>query len=619
MPAVVLALVGMLLAGSLVHAEPPGRPHRTEQVVASLNPHPQVEISWVTLHVPLPPDAGAHPPECDYLHYLRYRDRNGPADSTDADAIVSTQPGLVGASMYYDAKARQVVEKAAAAGKHVEFWTMDRRSDCLIDRTGLDAGAAARDYHVALDYYFHGKAIDGRTFAGTKDWWDIPGSPRGSASFLRNMRQEQEIRDWHAVMAEAIPDPAVRGKKVFCGGHSYGGLLAGLYSAWDFDRDPAAGVHDGAGSSQCAGFFADDSIANPDPVGLQDKPVLGSLVEMFAGLAYTVNRGIPQVTDGLSALYPYADGVLVFTPETYYMIEILGIAAYFEPDRETDLLRLLPRTPNIELAIRTFLTRTYQQFLTNTPDVWSFRYTNEALLGAILDNNSSPLSILQMGLGSYGDCPVADKDFPLPNAVTGLRIPGFDQLKAAVPQLADVPDIGPLYSNLVGPGDRHVAPIDPAILCTWRSFDEDPQPAVDGTFYTSKDREVTDIREFARAAFEGPGNFLEMYIPYVSLPGNTFMANNRWWEYANAPDRRAIYRKPVLTSWGSVGLLANLEAIDPLVNLFGPPVPLVPTDTVWLPGYRHIDVTTAAPDQNNGQPEIGSRAMVDWIIRNLDS
>ncbi|WP_167486808.1 hypothetical protein [Nocardia terpenica] len=607
-------LIGALVAGSTAYAAPPAGSMRTEVPVDSLNPDPGVDISWVSLYSPLPADVGPHPPECDYIHYLRYRDKNGPRDSSNADAVVTAEPGLQGGAMSYDIKARQVVDKAAAQGKHVEFWTVDRRSDCLIDRTGLDAAAAARDYHVALDYYFNGKQIDRKTFAGTKDWWDIPGSPHGSASFLRNDRQEQEIRDWHQIQANAIPDPAVRAKKVFCGGHSYGGLLAGLYSAWDFDRDQASQVHDGAGYAQCAGFFADDSLATPDPAGLEKIPVLGNLTDMFAGLVYTYSRGIPGVTDGLSALYPYVDAMAVLTPQTYYMIEIIGMAAYFEPDKEADLLRLLPRTPNTELAMRIFLTRTYQQFVTNTPDVWSFRYTNAALLGSIMGRNSGPFSIIQVSMGSFDGCPVADKDFPLPNGVSAVHIPGIELLRQ-IPQFADVPDLGTLVGNLIGPGSRHVAPIDPTKLCGWRNYDQDPLPAADGTPYTSKAEQVTDIHEFARTMFEGPGNFLQMYVPYVQLPGNSWMANMHWWEYSNATHRQDVYHRPMLTTMGTTGLVKDaLNAANPLDTVFRPTAPLVPTNTVYVPNRRHIDVVTAAPNQNDAAPEAGSRAMVEWVL-----
>ncbi|QIS13844.1 hypothetical protein [Nocardia arthritidis] len=611
----ITATFATLATAPLAHGDPAYNT-RTEQVVDSLNPDPAVEISWVSLYSPLTTGFDAHPPECDWIHYMRYRDKNGPRDSADADAVVSAQAGFQGGASTYDIKARQVVKKAAAQGKHVEFWAVERRPTCLVDRTGIDAATAAHDYHVAVDYYFHGATVDGRRYGGTLDWWNVPGSPHGSASWLRDMRQEQDNRDWHQIMAEAIPDAAARGRKVFCGGHSYGGLIAGLYSAWDFDLDRASVPHDGPGYAQCAGFFADDSLVTPDPAGAGNMPVLGSLVDMVAGLAYTYNRGIPGVVGGLSSLYPYLDSSVVLTPETYYLIEIIAMAAYFEPDQETDLLRILPHTLNTEATLRLFLSRTYQQAITNTPDVWSFRYTNAALFGAVLGSQGSPVSILSNSMGSYGDCPVADKDFPVPNQLADLHLPFLDELRK-IPLFAQFPDIGDLISHEIAPGARRVAPVDPNILCTWRSYDEDPAPVADGAPYAAKSAQVVDLHDFARTWFEGPSNYIEIYLPYVDGPGNLFMANMKWWEYAAAPHREDVYHRPMLTTLGSIGEINDgIHALNPLTALFPVPGPLVPENTVYAPGRHHFDVVAAAEKQNDGKPEIGSQAMVDWIVQN---
>ncbi|ATL68634.1 hypothetical protein [Nocardia terpenica] len=613
--AVVTAVVATVVAAPVTRAEPV-YDTRTEEIVHSLNPDPSVEISWVSVYSPLTTGFAPHPPACDWIHYLRYRDKNGPADSRDADAVVTAEAGLQGGASTYDVKARQVVHKAAEQGRHIEFWSMERRPTCLVDRTGIDAAAAAHDYHIALNYYFGGATVDGRKYAGTLDWWDVPGSAHGSASWLRDMRQEQEMRDWHQIMAQAIPDAAARGRKVFCGGHSYGGLLAGLYSAWDFTLDRASAVHDGPGYAQCAGFFADDSLVTPDPAGMGNTPILGSLVELAAGLAYTYNRGIPGVTGGLSSLYPYIDSALVLTPETYYFIEIAAMAAYFEPDTETDLLRLIPHTPNVDAALRIFLSRTYLQAVTNTPDVRSFRYTNAALFGALLGSAGSPVSILGSSMGSYGGCPVADKDFPVPNQLADLHLPGLEELRK-IPQFANFPDLGDLISHEIAPGARRVAPTDPTILCTWRNYDQDPLPAADGTPYTTKAQQVVDQHDFARTWFEGPGNYIEMYFPYVQAPGNTFMANMKWWEYAQAPHREDVYHRPMLTTLGSVGEINDgIHALSPLTALFPVSGPLIPTNTVYAPNRHHFDVVFAAEKQNDGKPEIGSQAMADWVIQN---
>jgi hypothetical protein len=41
------------------------------------------------------------------------------------------------------------------------MWALDRRSNCLEDNTGVAAGLAARDAHVAVDYYYRKKKVGG--------------------------------------------------------------------------------------------------------------------------------------------------------------------------------------------------------------------------------------------------------------------------------------------------------------------------------------------------------------------------------------------------------------------------------------------------------------------------
>src|SRR4051812_532956 len=189
---------------------------RTEQRVRSAAPDAgRVAESYVRVRAPLPASAGAHPEACDWLSYLRFRDPNGPRSAADADAVVTAMPGFLSGAAPLDQLARNFVRRMSDRGKHVEFWALDRRANCLEDHRGIDAAARARDAKVAYDYYWGGKAIDGQTFAGWKT-----GS---QTQWLGDMGLEQTVRDWYSVLTREIPDRGVRRRKVFCGGHSLGG------------------------------------------------------------------------------------------------------------------------------------------------------------------------------------------------------------------------------------------------------------------------------------------------------------------------------------------------------------------------------------------------------------
>src|SRR5205823_2145997 len=84
-----------------------------------------------------------------------------PPPVSSADAVIVSMPGFLAGAADFDQLARHVIEEAAARGRHVEFWALDRRANCLEDHRGTDAAARAHDYLAAVRYYFHGQPIDG--------------------------------------------------------------------------------------------------------------------------------------------------------------------------------------------------------------------------------------------------------------------------------------------------------------------------------------------------------------------------------------------------------------------------------------------------------------------------
>jgi hypothetical protein len=153
------------------------------------------------------------PAAWDWLSYLRYRAADGPEASADADRILVAQPGIPEGAGAFDSVARDTVARAAEQGRFIEFWALDRRSNCLEDRTGSASG----DQHAAVDYYYRGKEVGGRTFDGYVG--------NGRTGWLAKPGIEQSVRNEYDLLAAELPDQRVRKRKVLCGGHSLGGVI----------------------------------------------------------------------------------------------------------------------------------------------------------------------------------------------------------------------------------------------------------------------------------------------------------------------------------------------------------------------------------------------------------
>lgn len=409
------ALVVAIAAPSAT-AQPDG-PERTETAVASSSPITTVAESVVTLRIPLPESAGPHPAACDRLSYLRYRDAAGPARSADADAVLVAQPGIFEGAGAFDSVARNTVAAAAKQGRHLEFWALDRRSNCLEDHLGMRAGLASRDVHLAIDYYYRGAEIDGRRFGGV--------APNEQLGWLGRVGVAQTVQDQYDLLTAELPDPASRKRKTLCGGHSLGGVLTAFFAEWDF-----GGV---AGADQCAGYFALDSSIDTSLSALNGIPDILDFsvggIGSAAAEAALDNGVIPRLL-ALPA---------VINPETMNLLGIAGLAAFLAPDTESDLATYVPSSLNQEATYRVLVSRNVASAATGSPSVRDFRITNAAALGAFLDANSQPLALLQAGFGFFGGGTVVDKDFPLPGDV------------------AAVPALGGLTGMLFGP-DRKSHP-----------------------------------------------------------------------------------------------------------------------------------------------------------------
>ncbi|MBO2449714.1 hypothetical protein J4573_21610 [Actinomadura barringtoniae] len=525
---------------------------RVETPVASTSPVTEVVESAVRVHVPLPASVGPHPEACDWLSYLRFRHKDGPAASAQADRILIAQPGVLEGAGAFDSVARNTIAAAAKSGKHIELWALDRRSNCLEDNSGVQAGLAADDPHVAVDYYYRHKEVGGHTFAGYQS--------NDQVKWLQNVGLAQTVRDQYDLMKTELPSQALRKQKVLCGGHSLGGILTGYFAEWDFDGNPA--TTSDAGYNQCGGYFALDTRVQASLAGLGGQ-VPTDLIPLIKAGADAVRTGMDSgiVPRTLSA-------PAVINTETMNLLAVAGLAARVKPTGLSDLATYIPSSFNLDTTYRLLFSKDLDTFFRGTPTVKDFHFTNAAALGALMDDNSQPLAFLQSSVGFADGGRLVDKDFPVPN----------DLAQAGMPFLR----------NLLGT-ERKAMPDEPnGPLYTWRNYDDVaglPYKSKDGQPFTSPAKEVTDIGELARSLSEHPLDFTEDYFPTKIITDIALAA---------AP---GIADGAVHTDGIQANPTINLEAGDGIG--FSDPQP----GDITAPGYQHLDVLTAAATQNNGQPE----------------
>jgi hypothetical protein len=550
-----LALALPLVSAGVLPAAAAGQ-ERIETPVASKAADAQlVRESYVSLHVPLPESAGEHPAACDRIGYLRFRSARGPDDPSRADAVITLMPGIFASAGSIDPVARNVVRLAADRGRSFEVWTIDRRSACLEDHHGTHAAERARSVRPAFDYYYGGKEVDGKRFDGFV--------PPSEAQFMREFGLGLTVRDWHAVITRELPDRAVRAKKLICGGHSLGGYLTAALASWDFDGDPE--TTDDAGFEECAGLAGLDTTVSIS--GSDGGP---------AGV------GVAAEAASRSGGAPYVNAP-PFSPPIMQLPTIASVAAFQDPDTESIFNQLIPRDPDFELTLRLLYSKDAAHFVTGQPSVRDMRLTNATVFGGIFDDNSAGISILRASMGIAVGGEFADKNFPAPDPTLALPIE---------PK-------GPLYR--------------------WVGYDQAGAGAEipvndEGEPYSTRESEVTDLRELARAFFDAPADFIEQYFPtrltteVVAAQGGDRSGDLENLRY-DGPAMRPIL---LVTAGDSDDNEGEDEGPPRLAD--ERPNDLPHSRQVVLPGYNHLDVASAAWRQNDGRIEPSSAELVDYTL-----
>ncbi len=526
-----------------------------------------VTESYVSLYAPLPAADGPRPAACDRIGYLRFRNPTGPSDPAQAAAIFVAQPGIFEGAGALDQVARNTVRAAAAKGYSVEFWALNPRSNCLEDDLGVQVAAAFHSPQPALSYYYGNQSLFGQKFAGVVS--------EQNAAFLSYDGLAQTVQDEYTVISQLPPE--VRRTKVLCGGHSLGGLVTGAFANWDFS---GIGIPAAAGYNQCAGFFA-----------LDTRFTITGGTQALSQSADGALSSILQSANSSSS--PYIDAA-PFTPEVFEALPILGLAAFYQPNQtNSSVIDQLPDDSAFDSTYRLLFANSWSDFLTDSPDVRQFNVTNQATVGLLFGNVSDPIGILRAGVGVPTGGPVVEKSFPLPYA--------------SAPELA-----GLLGGNdLISPDPASATPDGP--IYSWLNYNQvptpGPSPADDpGHPYTSAASEVSDINQLSAALFEAPAQFTEDYFPtQLVIDILAVELGDRSGTLTNLRYSDGIAQRPTAYVDAGNGITPDLGSLSAV-----PPGPS-PQVHVVAPGYNHLDVVTAAYQQNNGQPEITSGTLASWM------
>lgn len=143
------------------------------------------------------------PPELNASITVRY----GPARPR---AALLLMPGFLGGAGSFDRLARQLV----ALDPGLAVWAVDRRANALEPQAQLAAADPAGLARIVQR--------------------GLPARSPASLTFMREWGLDLTLRDWRAAVLEA----RTLTPNVFLGGHSLGGVLAGLYAAYDFGGTP---------------------------------------------------------------------------------------------------------------------------------------------------------------------------------------------------------------------------------------------------------------------------------------------------------------------------------------------------------------------------------------------
>lgn len=318
-----------------------------------------VEQTSVSVPGSLPPanpeTNASTPPELNRAYAQVYQ-QAGVSDAAITKVLVM-MPGFLGGANDFNYLGPRVVLRSHGS---TAVWAVDRRSNALEDQTGFDAAEAARDPDIAKNYYFHGAAIGGKTFAGFVDGKTI--------SYAAEWGIKACVEDLDALISAAIeryPHAAI-----FLGGHSLGGSIAPIYAAWNF------GAY--SGFERLSGLILLEGAPNPQgPTAIPKQTAYEQTGLNFGGGRTSVHS--LRSGDPIVSLKPFVTTDLFVTAEILGMrvSSLVGTAEAPSPDADlvAGFLTLLFGLPSVPPG------------------------TNSAALGFGFDNDYEPLSFARVSMG----------------------------------------------------------------------------------------------------------------------------------------------------------------------------------------------------------------------------
>lgn len=524
------------------------------------------------------------PAECQSLQYRRFFPRGmAEAAPSEADAVFVLMPGMLGAANTFTEMAEQLVYQGHQQGRVVQVVALNRRNQCLVDATGLNAAERTGDIRQAVDYYYHNGTVDGRTFTGFKTG--------AETRFLTDFGVARAVEDMYRVAVAMVPDQQERQKKLFIGGHSLGGNLTSAFMGWDFDGDPRTDAD--AGYRQAAGFVRLDISVTPadesqDPFAVYARAT--TAVDSAGATSKRYQNDVWKMRNGVTPRIVRLPGV---DAETLALLDMAGMLADWAPDQEHTLLKTEAIGGAPSLMLRLMNSRDLNTFLRNQPTIRDFRFTNEALLGMLLDDDFMAVRILQTSLGFLNGGRVTPKQFP--------NDPGLIRLASGVS-----PFLGFLLTtdtlHIAGDAGPSATQLGQGPIYGWTAFDEMGEGTLrseDGAVsFTDARSEVTDIQTFARLLYTGSYTFAEWYMParltldFDYLQQSEPVSGLNFWHY------RAARQAPVLDVVGNESI-PDLQ-VQPKGRL------------VVAEGHNHLDVVMAASDRSRFRPNPVIPAMLGF-------
>ncbi len=215
------------------------------------------------------------------------------------DAIVIAIPGFEGGASIFAILAENLMRRARdEAAMVVELWAMDRRSEQLEDRAGLELAEQERDTSIGLDFLFGeelGLEMDPR-LAEAVGRRLITYNSSSDLAFIAQWTPLVHSMDIDAIVEEARA--TARAGNVFLAGHSAGTGFAANYAATDFDfstTDPQPGYRKLRGLVLLEGRGG--RLSDPPSEELLDRVE----ARFDGGLYGAVRDQAPRCVDGVTA------------------------------------------------------------------------------------------------------------------------------------------------------------------------------------------------------------------------------------------------------------------------------------------------------------------------------